>query len=123
MNVLNLSLPLFYDYTKESLFKLSRTNFIYDKFLIINNFINFVNDNSINIFEGNQNYKKYNTNIKNIKLQRSIKPSKFLNLISDNGNKNNIINNNKYPKQILDLGYNGNFLLLKDTILIFMIKI
>ena len=123
MNVLNLSLPLFYDYTKESLFKLSRTNFIYDKFLIINDFINFVNDNSINIFEGNQNYKKYNTNIKNIKLQRSIKPSKFLNLISDNGNKNNIINNNKYPKQILDLGYNGNFLLLKDTILIFMIKI
>ena len=123
MNVLNLSLPLFYDYTKESLFKLSRTNFIYDKFLIINDFINFVNDNSINIFEGNQNYKKYNTNIKNIKLQRSIKPSKFLNLISDNGNENNIINNNKYPKQILDLGYNGNFLLLKDTILIFMIKI
>jgi len=123
MNVLNLSLPLFYDYTKESLFKLSRTNFIYDKFLIINDFINFVNDNSINIFEGNQNYKKYNTNIKNIKLQRSIKPSKFLNLISDNGNKNNIINNNKYPKQILYLGYNGNFLLLKDMILIFMIKI
>jgi len=121
--VLNLSLPLFYDYTKESLFKLSRTNFIYDKFLIINDFINFVNDNSINIFEGNQNYKKYNTNIKNIKLQRSIKPSKFLNLISDNGNKNNIINNNKYPKQILYLGYNGNFLLLKDMILIFMIKI
>ena len=123
MNVLNLSLPLFYDYTKESLFKLSRTNFIYDKFLIINDFINFVNENSINIFEGNQNYKKYNTNIKNIKLQRSIKPSKFSNLISDNGNENNIINNNKYPKQILDLGYNGNFLLLKDTILIFMIKI
>ena len=114
MNVLNLSLPLFYDYNKESLFKLSRTNFIYDKFLIINDFINFVNDNSINIFEGNQNFKKYNTNIKNIKLQRSIKPSKFLNLISDTRNENDIINNNKYPKQILDLEYNGNFLLLKD---------
>ena len=114
MNVLNLSLPVFYDYNKESLFKLSRTNFIYDKYLIINDFINFVNDNSINIFEGNQNYKKYNTNFKKVKLIRSIKPSKFLNLINDNSNKNNIINNNKYPKQILDLEYNGYFLLLKD---------
>ena len=50
MNVLNLSLPLFYDYNKESLFKLSRTHFIYDKYLIINDFINFVNNNSFNIF-------------------------------------------------------------------------
>ena len=114
MNVLNLSLPVFYDYSRESLFKLSRTNFIYDKFLIINDFINFVNNNSINIFEGNQNYRKYNTNLKNIKLLRSIKPSKYLNLISENSNENDIVNDNKYPKQILDLEYNGNFLLLKD---------
>ena len=114
MNVLNLSLPVLYDYNKESLYKLSRTNFIYDKFLIINDFINFINDNSINIFEGNQNYKKYITNLKQIKLLRSIKPSKYLNLISDNENENNIINKNKYPKQILDLEYNGYFLLLKD---------
>ena len=106
MNVLNLSLPLFYDYNKESLFKLARTHFLYDKYLIINDFINFVNNNSFNIFEGNQNYKKINT-----KLIRTIKPVKSLNLFNDI----NDINNNKYPKQILDLEYNGYFLLLKDN--------
>ena len=113
MNVLNLSLPLFYDYNKESLFKLSRTNDIYDKYLIINDFINFINNNSINIFEGNQDYKKYKTNIKNTKILRTIKPCKILNLVTDN--IRNDINENKYPKQILDLEYNGYFLLLKDN--------
>ena len=106
MNVLNLSLPLFYDYNKESLFKLARTHFIYDKYLIINDFVNFVNNNSFNIFEGNLNYKKINT-----KLIRTIKASKSINLFNDI----NDINNNKYPKQILDLEYNGYFLLLKDN--------
>ena len=111
MNVLNLSLPLFYDYNKEQLFKLARTHDIYDKYLIINDFINFVNNNSINIFQGNQNYKKYISNINSIKSLRTIKPNKMINIKQDS---NSMINDNKYPKQILDLEYKGYFLLLKD---------
>ena len=111
MNVLNLSLPLFYDYKNEKLFKLSRTNDIYDKYLIINDFINYVNNNSIKIFEGNQNYKKFITNININKIVRTIKPSKILYL--NNDNIDNIYKNN-YPKLILDLECNGYFLLLKD---------
>ena len=117
MNVLNLSLPLFYDYKTENLFKLSRYNDLYDKYLIINDFINFVNNNSIKIFEGNLNYKKYTSKLKNAKLLRTIKPSKIVNL---NNNSTDYIDTNIYedknksPKQILDLEYNGYFLLLKD---------
>ena len=111
MNVLNLTLPLFYDYNNEKLFKLSRINDIYDKYLIINDFINFVNNNSINIFHGNQSYKKFNMNLNTNKIKRTIKPSNILLLNNDTIDN---IYENKYPKLILDLEYNGYFLLLKD---------
>ena len=110
MNVLNLALPIIYDYNQEKLFKLSRTNEIYDKYLIINDFVNFVNNNSFNIFQSNQNFKKCMSETNSIKMIRTIKPIKAL-IIKDD---NNFDNNNKYPKQILDLEYNGYFLLLKD---------
>ena len=116
MNVLNLSLPIFYDYKTEHLFKLSSSNEFYDKYKIINNIISFINNNSIKLFEGYQNYFKFNPNINKSKIFRTIKPSKTLDINNNNkkGNLSYNINNNKYPKQILDLKYNGYFLLLKD---------
>ena len=50
MNVLNLSLPLFYNYKTEHLFKLSPCNELYDKYDKVNQIITFINNNSIQIF-------------------------------------------------------------------------
>ena len=51
MNVINLSLPVFYNYKTETLFKLSASNDLYDKYITINKITNFINNNSIKIFE------------------------------------------------------------------------
>ena len=117
MNVLNLSLPIFYNYKAENLFQLSPSNELYDKYKKINKIISFINDNSIKIFEGRQNLNKYNSNINKAKVYRTIKPSKVLDINyieHKKGTNYNNINNDKYPKQILDLKYNGYFLLIKD---------
>ena len=117
MNVINLSLPVFYNYKTETLFKLSASNDLYDKYITINKIINFINYNSIKIFEGHQNQNKSILNKKKSKIYRTIKPSKIIdinNIDIKKGNTSNDINNDKYPKQILDLKYNGYFILLKD---------
>ena len=117
MNVLNLTLPVFYNYNTEHLFKLSQSNELYEKYIIVNKIISFINNNSIKIFEGHQNYLKLNANINKSKMYRTIKPTKVIDInYIDNKkiNPNNSINNEKYPKQILDLKYKGYFLLLKD---------
>jgi hypothetical protein len=112
MNVLNLSLPIFYNYKTEKLYKLSSSNDLYEIYLKINNTISFINNNSIKIFEGHQNININKYNYINNKTLRTIKPSKIVD-INNIGNCT-YINNDKYPKQILDLKYNGYFLLIKD---------
>ena len=112
MNVLNLSLPIFYNYKTETLYKLSSSNDLYEKYMEINNIISFINNNSIKIFEGHQNININKHSYMNNKTLRTIKPSKIID-INNIGNYTNI-NNNRYPKQILDLKYNGHFLLVKD---------
>ena len=117
MNVLNLSLPIFYNYKTENLFKLSNSNELYNKYLIINKFISFINNNSIKIFENHQNFFKFNTNLNKSKIYRTIKPSKILDINHSYNKKSDIYNNfndDKYPKQIIDFKYNGYFILLKD---------
>ena len=117
MNVLNLSLPIFYNYKTEHLFKLSTSNELYDKYLKINKIISFINNNSIKIFENHQNFLKFNSKLNKSKIYRTIKPTKVIDINNTDNKKRNIYNNingDKYPKQILDLKYNGYFLLLKD---------
>ena len=112
MNVLNLSLPIIYNYKKEKLYKLSSSNDLYEIYLKINNTISFINNNSIKIFEGHENINKNKYNYMNNKTLRTIKPSKILDI--NNVGNSTYITNDKYPKQILDLKYNGHFLLVKD---------
>ena len=112
MNVLNLALPIFYNYKTEKLYKLSSSNDLYEIYLKINNTISFINNNSIKIFEGHQNININKYNYINNKTLRTIKPSKIVDI--NNIGNNTYINNDKYPKQILDLKYNGHFLLVKD---------
>ena len=112
MNVLNLSLPIFYNYKTEKLYKLSPSNDLYEKYIQINNIISFINNNSIKIFESHLNININKYSYINNKTLRTIKPSKIVD-INNIGNCTNI-NNDKYPKQILDLKYNGHFLLVKD---------
>ena len=117
MNVLNLSLPIFYNYKKEHLFKLSPSNELYNKYITINKIISFINNNSIKIFEGHQNHNKFNSNINKMKIYRTIKPSKVVDINNIENKKitlYNDISSDKYPKQILDIKYNGYFLLIKD---------
>ena len=117
MNVLNLSLPLFYNYKTEHLFKLSPCNELYEKYEKVNQIITFINNNSIQIFEGHQNFMKTNKNLNKLKIYRTIKPIKSIDInYTENKKMNqyNIINNDIYPKQILDLEYDGYFLLVKD---------